>query len=576
MHWAVTALFVVATLSQAKVQIFDRSDIIQRAIKTNRFLITETEYARRGKIFSADMKPLAQDEDTFELAVNFEKTPKSPGLFMDLGAATGEPAAELQQFALHGVPSAVWRKPMSAYQAQQVKNVKLKWRVDGVSVVRSGRRSYSLGEAASGLVGLMKEGTARTGLEFSLNKTLAGTNGFTKGLVDRTGAFLPMRQSALSTKARDGKAVVLTIDSDLQVAAAEAVKTAVEGNKADRGTAIVMDPNTGDILAMADWPTFDPNHEGREEHTKYPRDLNPAYQSVFEPGSMFKILTLAKALDKGVVHADDKVRCTGELQVGNYGHVRCDAHHGVRAHGLIDTEMAIARSCNVSAATWALKIGYPDMLAYMHTLGLLAKTDIGVPFEVAGRYNFNEYAKPLQLAQWGFGQSITATPVGLASAFCMLANGGMCVKPRLIAKLGDANVPVVAARRAISAAAAGKVLQFMEAVIESNQGTGAKLRIPGYRLAGKTGTAQKINNRANDKGYVSNFVGFVPMPRPRAMILVMVDNPHGGRYYGADVAGPAFVDLAKAVIRRYGIAPSQEKWTDPQARAPKKTVAPKK
>ena len=522
------------------------------------------------------MKPLAQDEDTYELSIDFDKTPKSPALFADLGAAAGTPASEFQELALHEVPSRVWRDPMSSAQAQAVMKVKLAWRVDGVSVIRSGRRTYGLGDAASGFVGQVKDGLALTGLELSLNEKLAGVNGLTQGLVDRTGAFLPTRQTAATKKAVDGRSVVLTIDSTLQVAAAQAIKTAVEGNKADRGTAIIMDPRTGDILAMANWPTVDPNRDGHKAGTKYPRDLNPAYQSVLEPGSMFKILTLAEGLDKGVVHASDKVYCKGELQIGDYGRVRCDSHHGSRAHGSIDTEMAIARSCNVSAATWALKIGHADMVSYIHTLGLLDKTGIGVPFEVSGRYNFNEYAKPLQLAQFGFGQSITATPIGLASAFCMLANDGVRMQPRLIKRIGAQDVPAQAPRRVISGAAADKVLGFMEAVIGTNEGTGATLRIPGYRLAGKTGTAEKVNRSIKDKEFVANFVGFVPMPRPQAMILVMVDNPQGGRYYGASVAGPAFVELAKAIIRRYGIPRAQQAWRDPRTPSPKHAAVQKK
>ena len=576
LNWFVGALFVAAVLSQGKTQVVDGQAIVERAAGTNRFIVRRVDYARRGNIFSADMKPLAQDEDSFELSVDFARTPKSPALFEDLAAASGLPASEFQELALHGVSGRIWRDPMTAVQAQAVTKVKLEWRVDGISVVRSGRRAYGLGDAASGIIGQVRDGRPISGLELSLNSRLAGLDGLTEGLVDRTGAFLPTRQTAAARKAVDGRSVVLTVDSSLQIAAAQAVKTAVEGNKADRGIAIVMDPHTGDVLAIANWPTIDPSHEAPEEKTKYSLDLNPAYQSVLEPGSMFKILTLAKAMDMGVVHENDKVYCKGELQIGNYGRVRCDSHHGVRAHGLVGPEDAIARSCNVSAATWALKIGYSNMVRYIRALGLLEKTGVGVPFEVAGEFNTKEYAKPLQLATLGFGQSITSTPIALASAFCMLANDGVRPTPRLIAKVGDKITPAGAPRRVVSQAAARKVLGYMEAVIDTKEGTGARLRIPGYRLAGKTGTAQKINRRADDKGYVANFVGFVPMPNPRAMILVMVDNPQGGRYYGASVAGPAFVEIARAVIRRFGIPPAQEVWVDPRARAVKPAVIGKK
>jgi cell division protein FtsI/penicillin-binding protein 2 len=569
-------LFVVAALSQAKVQLLDRSTILERAEKSKRFTVQRDLYARRGKILSADMKPLAQDEDSFELGLNFENAPRSRAFYMDLAAATGRAASEFDQLAGQGVAGRVWRTPMGSLQEKAVQRVKQKWRVDGLSVDRTGRRAYGLGEAGAGLVGFVRDGVPQSGLELSQNDLLKGKNGFMRGLVDRTGAFLPMRQNAGSVEAQDGKSIVLTIDSDLQVAAATAIKAVVEAYKADTGSAIVMDPYTGEILAMANWPTFDPNTGMRETSSKYSLDLNPGFQCVLEPGSTFKPLTLAKALDQGVVNPLEKIYCSGSLTLGKYKPIRCDAHHGSRAHGSLDAEKAIVKSCNVSAAIWATRIGYQSMVKYIEELGLLSPTSIGVPNELKGQFNYNEYAKPLQLATLGFGQSITVTPIGLASAFCMLANEGVLVPPRLIKKIDDREVPAGTPKRIVSAKAANTVLGFMESVVQTKEGTGATLRIPGYRLAGKTGTAEKVNNTPGEKGYVSNFVGFVPMPRPRALILVMVDNPKGGRYYGATVAGPAFVELAKAVIRRYGIAPSGEVSLGRAAKTPKPAVTPKK
>jgi cell division protein FtsI/penicillin-binding protein 2 len=182
-----------------------------------------------------------------------------------------------------------------------------------------------------------------------------------------------------------------------------------------------------------------------------------------------------------------------------------------------------------------------------------------LPFEANGLFNYDEYAKPLQLATLGFGQSISTTPICLASAFCMLANHGIQMKPRLIAKVGDKVMPPVSTGRRLSADAADKTIGLMEAVVQDKSGTGYTLRIPGYRLAGKTGTAQRIGGGAKG-GYVSNFVGFVPAPNPKAMILVMINNPKGGAYYGASVAGPVFENLARSVIRRYHIAPNDEAY----------------
>jgi len=192
------------------------------------------------------------------------------------------------------------------------------------------------------------------------------------------------------------------------------------------------------------------------------------------------------------------------------------------------------------------------MIKYIEDLGLLEKTNVGVQGEITGLFRRNEYAKTLQLAHVGFGQSITATPLALASAFCMIGNGGVRIQPTLIRKIGDQVMPIGEGKRILKEETAEEVTKCMEAVIESDIGTGKSLRISGYTMGGKTGTAEKVG--AKIKGYVSNFIGFVPAEKPKAVILVMVNNPHVG-HFGSDVAGPAFHDIAKSAIRRLGIPP---------------------
>jgi cell division protein FtsI/penicillin-binding protein 2 len=551
--------FVIAALSQARVQLLERGSIIDRASETDRFMVSRIEYAHRGGIYSSDGKPVAQDEDTRVLTVEFTKVPHSAAFFMDVAAATGIPASEFLQLADANVRSRTWREPISAAQAKALQDVKNTWRADGISLSRSGRRNYPLGESTSCFVGVLRDGKPQGGLELGTNKLLSGENGKKVGLVDRTGAFLPMRLDSKTVQRVDGQAVTLTIDSELQLAATSSLKQAVESNKADQGVAIVIDPKTGDLLAMANWPSYDPNTMG-EAKTSGDRasDFNPNYMATLEPGSMFKILTLAKALDKGVLHLHDTVFCHGTLGIGKRT-ISCDSHHGNRAHGLLDPTLAIAKSCNVSAATWALRVGYDDYVKYMEKLGIMSKTHLGVPGERRGLFNYNEYAKTLQLATLGFGQSVNATPIELASAFAMLGNNGLRMEPRLIKKIGVQEQPLRPAGQIVSAQTTKEVLHIMRSVIESDAGTGKDLRIPGYVLGGKTGTAQKMNRQTRSMkggGYVSNFVGFVPAEQPRAVILVMVDNPKAGKYYGASVAGPVFVQLAKSVIRRFDIPPS--------------------
>jgi cell division protein FtsI (penicillin-binding protein 3) len=540
-----------------------RGDILARAKETDRFTISRIEFAKRGAIFSSDGKPLAQDDDTFEFGVRFDKVPKSDAFFMALGEASDVPAAELSQLSRSGVKSRTWRRAMSMAQSQAIQRVKAEWRADGVSLSRTGRRAYPLSASAAPFIGVVRDGKPLAGLEMSQNKQLSGQNGKTVGLVDRLGAFLTMRLDPESKQKQDGHTLTLTIDSNLQQEATAALKVAVEKANADSGVALIMDPHTGDLLAMASWPSYDPNDNGAGIAAREHSDYNPNYMSVLEPGSTFKILTLAKALDEGVLQTNEVVHCGGGLQVWAGRSIHCDAHHGNRAHGTLTPEMAIAKSCNVSAATWAGRIGHPRMVGYLEDLGLLEKTHMGVPLEVAGQFNRNEFAKPLQLATVGFGQSVSCTPVGLISAFAMLANDGKRPQPRLIKKIGDKEVPLAPQQEVVKPETAHKVMDFMESVFSSDAGTAKGLRIPGYRLAGKTGTAERVRSKGGG-GYVSNFVGYVPAENPRALILVMVDNPKGA-YYGAIVAGPVFKDLAAAVIRRYAIPPSKPA-ASPQAK----------
>ncbi len=269
---------------------------------------------------------------------------------------------------------------------------------------------------------------------------------------------------------------------------------------------------------------------------------------------MLKILTLAKALDAKVVKPGDSYYCKGELAINNYSRVRCDDHHGNRAHGLVTIEKAIAVSCNVSAARWAMAIGKDPFFAFLESLGLFDQTELNLPGEVKGSVNRHDYAWKLQLANLGFGQSLTCTPVELASAFCSLGNDGVRMPPRLVSRIGLNPAPAPHGKQVMSVESANTVLGYMKGVFDETYGTGHDLSLPGYELAGKTGTAQKRNSGG---GYVSNFVGFIPVDHPVALVLVMVDHPRQGGYYGASVAGPVFKHMAEAVIRRYHLPPTR-------------------
>ena len=579
-------LFLLTAYSQVKLQTWEKKSTLKSARDSNRYDLTYRDLARRGGIFSSDGKPLAQDDESYALTINFDKIPHSDAFFMELSEATGLPASDFAALAETPKESKTWLDPVAGSRYKAVMALKKRWRADGLSLKLTGERTYPLGDAASCMVGVIREykerdldpklvttmdkvlgvdassfiqllvnnrdGRVYTGLERSMNKNLSGTDGVKVGLTDRNGAFLPMRMEEGSIPKSDGKDVVLTIDSDLQTFATESLRKAVEVNKAENGVALVMNPKTGELLAMANWPSFDPNANAGKQG-KF--GFNPAYMAQLEPGSTFKILTLAKGLDVGKVNMNDSINCEGEWHPTPKSRIRCDSHHGNRAHGTVTAERAIAKSCNVSAAIWASRVGREDFLDYIRKLGITKRSKLQIPGELHGGLDYADPAHQLQLALFGFGQAITCTPVGLIGAFGMLGNNGIRVEPRILSRIGNEIQKTEPGTPIVKPETAQKVMDCMTAVIESDEGTGAKLRIPGYKLAGKTGTAEKVGK--GEKGYVSNFVGFVPAKDPKAVILVMINHPQNGAYYGAAVAGPVFQQIAKAVIRHYAIPPTE-------------------
>ena len=417
------------------------------------------------------------------------------------------------------------------------------WGADGVSLAETNGREYAMRETAVGVVGWMHEGQAKSGVERGYDEQLAGLDGRASGVVSLNGKF--MTATSDEDGLRHGADVVLTIDSKLQAAATNAIRKAVEAHRATSGAVVVIVPSTGDVLALANWPAFDPAvgpSKGTEVMSAYMEDL--------QPGSTFKTLTLAKALDLGVVDESFSYTCPGEYSLGGNRRVRCDLHHGTRAHGSLDLEKAIGKSCNISAAQWALKIGRDPMIEYMRDLGLLSKPSIGLPGAAKPQFDMDEWDKERQLAVLGFGQSVAVPPVSLAAAMGMIANDGEYVAPRLVAQIGGQRTAQAKPKRVVSQRAARTVRHYMESVVHATFGTGKTLQIPGYRIAGKTGTAQKLG--VND-GHVSSFVGMIPAERPQVLILTIVNDPRAGEIYGGLVAGPVFREVAGAVIARLGI-----------------------
>ena len=538
----VTLLFGLAVYSQARLQIRDRSEVLKKAEDAWMVARERDVPADRGTIYSADMRVLAQSKPQYDFWLFYDRVPCTPGFFMALAEAAGVPEARLSTPYREG-KKRTWLEPLGSDRYKAVRQVMTDWGADGISLDETNAREYPLREAAVGIVGWMHEGLARSGIELSFDKALSGQDGRAQSIVGLNG------RDASSTGAEDGllhgSDVVLTIDSSLQAAAAAAVRNAVEKHGATSGAIVVMVPSSGDVLAMANWPAFDPlvgPKGGSELVTPYMEDL--------QPGSTFKVLTLAKALDMGVVDETYSFNCPGVFDLGRQRLVKCDEHGGSRSHGLIGLDKAIGKSCNIAAAQWALKIGRDPMIAFMRDVGLLSKPDIGLPGAVTPIFDMNEWDKQRQLAVLGFGQSIAVPPLSLAGAVAMIANDGEYVAPRLVSQVGGKRVSPSAPKRVVSPQAAQLARRYMESVVHADFGTGKTLAIPGYRIAGKTGTAQKLGPGG---GHVSSFVGMFPADKPQILVLVVINDPKQGAIYGSLVAGPPFVEVANAAISRLNI-----------------------
>ena len=555
-------LFVAITVNQLRVQWFGRDEILAKAAEADRLWSEDVIRAGRGDIVAADGRLLAQTVDAMLLGIDGRGgVPDNPAFWAELGAAAGASGAELRDYALRKGPANDFDIVLTREQAKAVAAVRRRYGANGVWTRAIERREYPLGKFAVPIVGFLDaNGKGHAGMEQSLAQLLAGRDGEKIGITDDTGHFLPWLEQG-SKAAVDGSNIELTIDSDLQIAAMNALAAACEKHKASHGTAIVMDPKTGDVLAMATWPTFDPDRVAEARRDAKAKgiaspELNPATQLIFEPGSTFKVFTLALALETGAIDLNTTMHCTGTKSFSKTP-MSCAGDHGGRSHGTVTPAKCMEVSCNLAAATWAVQMGFDQVTGMMKNLGLFEIQKVGLPGERASTVDWDDSNKVVQTANLGFGQAMGVTPIGLASAFTVFANDGVRSYPRLVKKIDGKEQPVRQSDRVFSPEVSKEVLHMMEAVIQGERGTGKRLRIPGFRLAGKTGTAQKLgSSRLPGSQYVSNFIGYVPAENPRAVVLVMIDEPQQGGYYGGVVAGPVFKDIAAKLLKHFRIPPT--------------------
>ncbi|SES64541.1 stage V sporulation protein D (sporulation-specific penicillin-binding protein) [Natronincola peptidivorans] len=456
-------------------------------------------------------------------------------------------------------------------------------RIKGVWIAEDNKRFYPYGNFAAYILGhTTDDNRGMAGIELEYEKYLSGLPG--RWIKNTDGAG---RQLAFSVERyyppEDGLNLVLTIDEVIQHFAEKAVENALIMNQAKRATAIVMDIKTGDVLAMAIKPDYDPNDprtplddvlreqiEAMDNEKKleawFSMWRNPAINDTYEPGSTFKILTAAAALEEAVANPNSQFHCTGTITVGGRT-IKCWRYYN--PHGAQTFTEAVQNSCNPVFVELGQKMGVETFYNYLDGFGVADVTGIDLPGERKSiMYNVNNVG-PVELATISFGQSISITPIQLITAVSAIANDGNLMKPRIVKELLDHEGKVVhrfeetMVRQVISSKTSKEIRDIMESVV--TEGSGKSAYIPGYSVGGKTGTAQKVVDGRYAQGiYVSSFIGIAPSDDPRLAVLAIVDEPGGYSHFGSVVAAPIAREILEESLRYLDIKP---KYTDEEAEA---------
>ena len=444
-------------------------------------------------------------------------------------------------------------------------------RIIGFFPERSYIREYPSGSLIASLIGFVNhDGIGATGLESSMNSTISGTQG-KYSYANGYKAEIPGSQSEI-IPAQAGTSIRLTVDRDIQWVAAKAIADVVKSSRALSGTVIVMDPKTGQILAHATAPTFDPNNTSKVSLVAM---RNPSVQDVYEPGSTGKVMTLAAALEEKKVTPETVLTIPYALKRST------KVFHDHEPHP--DQRLTTAGVLAVSSNTGSIKIG--EMLSndslynYLTKFGIGTKTGSGLPGESRGILRKVSDWSGTTAPTVAFGQGYSLTAMQATSVFATIANDGVRVSPTVIAGTSDSsgNYTPSATResvRVISSDTASKMRLMMESVVSAN-GTAPSAAIPGYRVAGKTGTAQRIDDTCGCyRGYTASFIGFAPADNPAYVISVTIQDPKG-LHWGGYLGGPVFKKVMSFVLQSKGIAPTGTKVV-PIALTEKQLIAEKK
>jgi len=513
------------------------------AMATRQHRETVVVPAARGTIFDRNGEPLAIGERATTVFANPQQVDRPRPLTLAVAKELDLQPASVYPLLTDRSKGFVYlaRKvdPLSAEELEKVGFA-------GLGFYPEELRTYPQGPVASQVLGYAgMDNRGLEGLERSLDKVLAGKPGSREIVKDPIGRTLDV----VSTKPETpGRNVRLTIDHQIQANAEAVLSEAVSRYGARAASAVVMDPHTGAVLAMATAPGFNAN---RFPTTRADRRRNRAVTDTYEPGSTFKLVTIAAALQENVVSPGTSFRLPPTLQVAD--RVIHEAHE--RGTERMTVRSIVERSSNIGTITIAQHLGEGRLAHWIDRFGFGKPTGIDFPGESPGFALPPEDWSGSTIGTVPIGHGIAVTPIQMARAYSAIANGGVLVEPRLIDRVDGRQVEQKRGKRIVSRDVSTQMLAMLRGVVL--EGTGTEAAIPGYTVAGKTGTAAKIdsNGRYSQSRYVASFVGLVPATKPRLVIMVMVDEPAGGAIYGGEVAAPPFRQIARFNLQHLEVPP---------------------
>jgi cell division protein FtsI (penicillin-binding protein 3) len=538
------------------LQVALHEDLVERARSQQEF-VAEIP-AERGDILDREGRLLASSLDETSIYVHPHLLgDRDPGQVAEaLAPALDMPREEVQRILALDVR---FRYLARKARPEVVTAVRAVVRENGlhqaVGFHPASKRYYPKRQLAAHVLGYVSDDNAgQAGLEFFYDEQVRGQNGQWMTLKD--GGNQPIDPDGLLRRdPTPGHDLMLTLDSVIQAAAESALESTILERGAESGSAIVMDPRSGAILAMATYPTFNPNVRDAAFASQW---QNKAVLHAYEPGSTFKIFTAASALQEGVVDEEELIDCQGGvMRVASHTY-----HDWRRGFGIMPFREVLANSSNVGMIKVGLRFKPERFYGWMSAFGFGQLSGIDLPGEAPGILRATERWSSLSQSSMVIGQEVAVTPLQLITAVSAIANGGSLMEPYLVSSIRDADGQVVqqhsprVRRRVVEPATARRLITVLERVVNGSDGSGTRASIPGYRIAGKTGTAQKIGPAGRYSQYVSSFIGMLPAADPELVVLVMIDSPDPSRgYYGSEVAMPAFRQIAETAIRVLRIPP---------------------